>query len=35
MLQWKPSLHLLLVVEALVAFALALGWVDAAEFLEW
>ena len=35
MLQWRPSLRLLLVVVALVAFALALGWVDAAEFLEW
>jgi len=35
MRQWTPSLRLLLVVVALVAFALALGWVDAAEFLEW
>ena len=35
MLQWKPSLRLLLVVVALVAFALALGWVDAAVFIEW
>jgi hypothetical protein len=35
MLQWKPRLRLLLVVAALLAFALALGWVDAADFLEW
>jgi hypothetical protein len=35
MLQWKPSLRLLLVVSALLAFALALGWVDVAGFLEW
>ena len=35
MVQWKPSLRLLLVVVALVAFALALGSVDLANFLEW
>jgi hypothetical protein len=33
--QWKPSLRLLLIVTALLAFALALGWVDLANFLEW
>jgi hypothetical protein len=35
MQQWKPSLRLLLVVTALLAFALALGWVDVVSFLEW
>jgi hypothetical protein len=35
MQQWKPSLRLLLIVAALLAFALALGWVDVAAFLEW
>jgi hypothetical protein len=35
MLQWKPRLRLLLVVAALLAFALALGYVDPASFLEW
>jgi hypothetical protein len=33
--QWKPSLRLLLIVSALLAFAAALGWVDLAGFLEW
>ena len=33
--QWKPSLRLLLIVMALLAFALALGWADLAAFLEW
>jgi hypothetical protein len=33
--QWKPSLRLLLIVSALLAFAAALGWVDLASFLEW
>jgi len=33
--QWKPSLRLLLIVSALLAFAAALGWVDVANFLEW
>jgi hypothetical protein len=33
--QWKPSLRLLLIVLALLAFAAALGWVDVAPFLEW
>jgi hypothetical protein len=33
--QWKPSLRLLLIVTVLVAFALALGWIDVANFLEW
>jgi hypothetical protein len=35
MLQWKPSLRLLLVVAAVVAFALAAGSLDLANFLEW
>lgn len=35
MLQWKPRLRLLLVVAALLAFALAFGYVDLANFLEW
>jgi hypothetical protein len=35
MLQWKPRLRLLLVVAALLAFALAFGYVDPASFLEW
>jgi hypothetical protein len=33
--QWKPRLRLLLVVAALLAFALAFGYVDPASFLEW
>ena len=35
--QWKPkpSLRLLLVVSALLAFALALGSINLAGFLEW
>jgi hypothetical protein len=35
MVQWKPSLRLLLVVAVLLAFAVALGSVDLASFLEW
>jgi len=35
MLQWKPRLRLLLVVAALLAFALAFGFFDLANFLEW
>ena len=35
MLQWRPSLRLLLIVSVLLAFAAALGWVDLASFLEW
>jgi hypothetical protein len=35
MVQWKPSLRLLLVVAVLLAFAMALGLVDLAAFLEW
>jgi hypothetical protein len=35
MLQWKPSLRLLLVVAILVAVAAALGSFDLACFLEW
>jgi hypothetical protein len=34
-MQWKPSLRLLLVVAVLLAFAMALGSVDLAAFLEW
>jgi hypothetical protein len=35
MVQWKRSFRLLLVVAALLAFAVALGAVDLANFLEW
>ncbi len=35
MLQWKPSLRLLLVVATLVAVAAALGSLNFADFLEW
>jgi hypothetical protein len=35
MLQWKPSLRLLLVVAILLAVAAALGSFDLASFLEW
>jgi hypothetical protein len=35
MVQWKPSLRLLVVVAVLLAFAVALGAVDLAAFLEW
>jgi len=35
MLQRKPRLRFLLVVAALLAFALAFGYVDPASFLEW
>lgn len=35
MLKWNPRLRLVFVVVALLALALALGWVDAANFLEW
>jgi hypothetical protein len=35
MVQWKPSLRLLLIVAVLLAFAMALGSVDLAAFLEW
>ena len=34
MLKWNPRLRLVLVVGALLALALALGWADA-NFLEW
>jgi hypothetical protein len=35
MLQWKPRLRLLLVVAALLVFALAFGFFDLTTFLEW
>jgi hypothetical protein len=35
MLKWNPRLRLVLVVASLLAIALALGWADAANFLEW
>ena len=35
MLQWKPSLRLLLVVATLLAVAAALGTLNLADFLEW
>jgi hypothetical protein len=35
MLQWKPSLRLLLVVATLLAVAAALGSLSLADFLEW
>jgi len=35
MLQWKPSLRLLLIVATLLAVAAALGSLDLANFLEW
>jgi hypothetical protein len=35
MLQWRPSLRLLLVVATLLAVAAALGSFDLAGFLEW
>jgi hypothetical protein len=35
MLQWKPSLRLLLVVATLLAVAAALGSLNLADFLEW
>jgi hypothetical protein len=35
MLQWRPSLRLLLVVATLLAVAAALGSLDLANFLEW
>ncbi len=35
MLQWRPSLRLLLIVATLLAVAAALGSLDLANFLEW
>jgi len=35
MLKWNPRLRLVFVVVALLGLALALGWADAASFLEW
>jgi len=35
MVQWKPSVRLLLVVAVLLVFAVAFGSVDLASFLEW
>jgi hypothetical protein len=35
MLKWNPRLRLVFAVAALLALALALGWADAANFLEW
>jgi len=35
MLKWNPRLRLAFVVASLLVLALALGWVDAANFLEW
>jgi hypothetical protein len=35
MLKWNPRLRLVFVVVSLLALALALGWADAANFLEW
>jgi hypothetical protein len=34
-LKWNPRLRLVFLVVSLLALALALGWVDAANFLEW
>ena len=35
MLKWNPRLRLVFAVAALLTLAFALGWVDAASFLEW
>jgi hypothetical protein len=35
MLKWNPRLRLVFLVVSLLAIALALGWFDAANFLEW
>jgi hypothetical protein len=35
LLQWKPRLRLVLLVLAVVAIALVLGWFDGATFMEW
>jgi hypothetical protein len=35
MLQWTPRVRMLLLVLALVAVALVLGWADIELFLEW
>ena len=35
MLKWNPRLRLVFAVAALLTLVLALGWVDAASFLEW
>jgi len=35
MLNWNPRLLFVFLVVSLLALALAFGWVDAANFLEW
>jgi uncharacterized membrane protein YtjA (UPF0391 family) len=35
MLKWNPRLRLVFLVVSLLVLALAFGWVDAANFLEW
>jgi uncharacterized membrane protein YtjA (UPF0391 family) len=35
MLKWNPRLRLVFLVVSLLALALAFGWFDAANFLEW
>jgi hypothetical protein len=35
LLQWKPHVRLVLLLLAIVAVALLLGWSDSVSFLEW